>query len=136
MMDCGRNHLCLVDNRGRGDCDTCKKGYEMRYGVCSGKKPQLAGKQGLSDCEGAESRFRALVVSIFSCSKHCKKFRFKIFSKFSEQNIACFIKSTSGVLNVSEGSFFSEMRKTVHFFFKFLHTIEVVRNKYASTSFQ
>lgn len=34
--DCGRNHLCLINATGHGDCDTCKKGYEMKHGVCSG----------------------------------------------------------------------------------------------------
>uniref|UniRef100_F1KPH9 Latent-transforming growth factor beta-binding protein 1 n=1 Tax=Ascaris suum TaxID=6253 RepID=F1KPH9_ASCSU len=34
-MDCGRNHLCLVDEYGNGDCDTCKSGFIMRDGSCS-----------------------------------------------------------------------------------------------------
>lgn len=36
-MDCGRNHLCLVDEYGNGDCDTCKSGFIMRDGSCSGR---------------------------------------------------------------------------------------------------
>uniref|UniRef100_A0A0N5AH65 EGF-like domain-containing protein n=1 Tax=Syphacia muris TaxID=451379 RepID=A0A0N5AH65_9BILA len=33
--DCGRNHFCLVDKNNNGDCNTCKKGYKMKNGVCS-----------------------------------------------------------------------------------------------------
>ncbi|VDK46328.1 unnamed protein product [Gongylonema pulchrum] len=25
--DCGRDHLCLIDDKGRIDCDSCKKGF-------------------------------------------------------------------------------------------------------------
>lgn len=34
--DCGRNHLCLVDSQGKIDCDTCKSGFIMKHGICSG----------------------------------------------------------------------------------------------------
>ncbi|KAM3723456.1 Fibrillin-1 [Dirofilaria immitis] len=32
--DCGRNHLCLVDDKGKIDCDTCKKGFRKEATEC------------------------------------------------------------------------------------------------------
>ncbi|VDK54743.1 unnamed protein product, partial [Anisakis simplex] len=34
-MDCGPNHLCLVDGRGNGDCDSCKNGFILHKGQCT-----------------------------------------------------------------------------------------------------
>jgi hypothetical protein len=37
MSGCGRNHLCLINSDGEQDCNTCKHGFAMQFGVCSGR---------------------------------------------------------------------------------------------------
>ncbi|XGW14216.1 hypothetical protein V3C99_000497 [Haemonchus contortus] len=32
--NCGKNHMCTVDSKGKKDCDMCKMGFEMKNGEC------------------------------------------------------------------------------------------------------
>ncbi|KAI1731698.1 EGF domain-containing protein [Ditylenchus destructor] len=44
LSDCGRNHVCLVDAHGHIDCDSCKRGFRQKNGVCSDINECVEGK--------------------------------------------------------------------------------------------
>ncbi|VDO29066.1 unnamed protein product [Onchocerca flexuosa] len=61
---CGRNHLCLVDDKGRIDCNTCKKGFLKEAAECID----------INECAQAnlchENAFCKNIMGSYSC--HCQ----------------------------------------------------------------